>query len=335
MDKKLKPLALGVDLGGSKILTAVVNTRGEVLSRDYQATPADEDVEASVQAILKSAGSALKQADLSLAKLSAISIGVAGISNPETGVVFASPHLPKWHNVPLRDIIERESGKKTFLINDAKAAALGELYFGAGRGAQNFIYVTLGTGIGGGIIINRELYRGAIGTAGEIGHMTIDDEGPRCACGNKGCWEALASGSALAREAKLQIQKGTPTSILDYTGGDMSKVTAQVIQAAAEHGDTLAKELIARTGHYLGVGLANLINIFNPELIVIGGGLANMGDMLLGPAFKVAGDRAFKETYRVVRFVLAELGENAGVIGAATFAFNEMKRTSGSILDEE
>jgi glucokinase len=329
MKENPKPVVLGVDLGGSKILTAVINTQSKILSHDYRATPASKGAEVVVQEILDSADHALEQAGISGARLRAIGIGAPGISNPERGIVFTSPHLPEWHNVPLRDIIEKRSGKKTFLMNDANAAAVGELHFGAGRGARNFIYITISTGIGGGIVINGELYTGAIGTAGEVGHMTIDDNGPLCNCGNKGCWETLASGSALAREAKHQIQKGVPTSILHYAGGDVQKVTAEIIQTAAEHGDALAKELIARTSYYLGIGLANLINLFNPELIIIGGGLSNMGDMLLSPAFKVAGDRAYKEAYRAVRFALAELGVNSGAIGAAAFALSEMKKMGG------
>ena len=326
MNENPKPVVLGVDLGGSKILTAVVNSQGKILSSDYRKTPASEGVEVVVQDILNSADHALEQVGISRTRLYAIGVGAPGISNPETGTIFTSPHLPEWHNVSLRGIIEGRSGKNTFLINDANAAAVGELYFGAGRGARNFIYITISTGIGGGIVINGGLYTGAIGTAGEVGHVTIDDNGPCCNCGSKGCWETLASGSALAREAKHQIQKGVPTSILDYTGGDVQKVTAEIIQTAAEHGDTLAKELIARTSYYLGIGLANLINIFNPELIVIGGGLSNMGDMLLSPAFKVAGDRAYKEACSTVRFALAELGVNSGVVGAAAFALSEMEK---------
>jgi glucokinase len=156
--------------------------------------------------------------------------------------------------------------------------------------------------------------------------MTIDDHGPICKCGNRGCWETLASGTALAREAKHRIKEGVRTSILEYTEGDVEKVTAQVIHSAAEQGDSLAKELIARTGYYVGVGLANLINIFNPQLIVIGGGLSNIGDMLLGPAFEVAGERAYKEAFQAVRFASAELGRNSGVLGAAAFALQEMRK---------
>jgi glucokinase len=218
-------------------------------------------------------------------------------------------------------------GKRTFLINDADAAALGEFYFGAAKGVDDFIYVTLSTGIGGGIVIDGKIHTGAIGAAGEVGHMTIDDNGPICNCGNRGCWETLASGTALTREAKRRIEKGVKTSILEYAEGDLEKVTPETIHSAARKGDSLGKELIARTGYYVGVGLANLINIFNPELIVIGGGLSNIGDMLLKPAFKVAGERAFREAFQAVRFASAGLGRNSGALGAAAFALQEMRKT--------
>ena len=319
-------LILGIDLGGTKILTAVANSQGKILSRDHSITPAKKGYEAVIRSILESAHRALEQANIAISALAAIGVGAPGISNPETGILFTSPNLPGWRDVPLRDIMQERLGKKTFLINDANAAALGELYFGAARGARNFIYITISTGIGGGIIIDGKIYGGAIGVAGEVGHMTIDDDGPICNCGNRGCWETLASGTALAREAKHRIKEGVGTSILKYAEGDVERVTAQVIHNAAEQGDSLAKELIARTGYYVGVGLANLINIFNPELIVIGGGLSNIGDMLLEPAFEVAGERAYKEAFQTVRFASAELGRNSGVLGAAAFAIREIKR---------
>ena len=318
-------LALGIDLGGTKILTAVATSNGELLSRDYTETSAEKGYKAVIELIVESANRALVQAGMSASELAAIGIGAAGLSNPEIGVLFTSPNLPGWHDVPLRDAIEEKMGKKTFLTNDANAAALGELYFGAARGARNFVYVTISTGIGGGIIIGGKIYAGALGTAGEVGHMTIDSDGPLCNCGNKGCWETLASGTALAREARHKIKEGARTSILNYAGGDIDKVTAEVIHRAAEDGDALAKELIARTGYYVGIGLANLVNIFNPELIVIGGGLSNMGDMLLEPAFKVAGERAFRQSFEAVRFARAELGRDSGVLGAAAFALMRVK----------
>ena len=326
MGESSDDLVLGIDIGGSKILTAVFDSQGEILSSDESTTHAIKGSEAVIQSILDSAHRALEQAKVAVSELTAIGIGAPGISNPETGILFTSPNLPGWHNIPLKDILQERLGKKTFLINDANAAALGEFYFGAARGTRNFIYITLSTGIGGGIIIDGKIYSGAIGAAGEVGHMTIDDNGPIWNCGNRGCWETLASGTALAREAKLRIKEGVRTSILEYADGDVEKVTAQVIHSAAEQGDNLAKELIARTGYYVGVGLANLINIFNPELIIIGGGLSNIGDMLLQPALKTAGERAYKEAFQAVRFASAELGRNSGVIGAAVFALRETRK---------
>ena len=325
MSENADDLILGVDLGGSKILTAVVNSRGEMLSSNESTTPATEGHEAVIQSIVDSSHRVLKQADVAISELIAIGVGAPGLSNPETGILFTSPNLPGWRNVPLRDIMQERLDKKTFVINDANAAALGEFCFGAARGTRNFIYVTLSTGIGGGIVIDGKIYSGVIGAAGEVGHMTIDDEGPICNCGSRGCWETLASGTALAKEARHRIKEGVRTSILEYVEGDVEKVTAQVIHSAAKQGDSLAKELIARTGYYVGVGLANLINIFNPELIVIGGGLSNIGDMLLKSAFKVAGERAFKEAFQAVRFASTELGRNSGVLGATAFALQEMR----------
>lgn len=319
-------LILGVDLGGTKILTAVTNSQGKMLSRDHSITPAREGREAVIGSILEAVHRASEQACVAVSDLTAIGVGAPGLVNPDAGTVLTSPHLAGWRDVPLRDIMQERLGKKTFLINDANAAALGELCFGAARRARDFIYVTLSTGIGGGIVIDGKIYSGAIGTAGEVGHMTIDDDGPICACGNRGCWEMLASGTALAREARHRIREGARTAILGYAEGDAEKVTAQVIHSAAKQGDSLAKELIARTGYYVGVGLANLVNIFNPELIVIGGGLSNIGDMMFEPAFKVARERAYKDAFQAVRFASAELGRDSGVLGAAAFALQEMRR---------
>jgi len=319
-------LTLGVDLGGSKILTAVVNARGVMLSSDENITPATEGHETVIQSIVDSAHRVLKQASVAISEVCAIGIGAPGISNPETGILFTSPNLPGWRDIPLRDIMQERLGKKTFLTNDANAAALGEFYFGAARGVRNFIYVTLSTGIGGGIVIDGKIYSGAIGAAGEVGHMTIDDKGPICNCGNRGCWEMLASGTALAREARHRIKEGVKTSILEYAGGDVEKVTAKVVHNAAEQGDGFAEELITQTGYYVGVGLVNLINTFNPELIIIGGGLSNIGDMLLKPAFKVAEERSYKEAFQAVRFASPKLGRSSGVLGAAVFALQEMNK---------
>ncbi|MDH4367392.1 MAG: ROK family protein [Dehalococcoidia bacterium] len=328
MRDDITTLTMGIDLGGSKILTAIVDTQGGMLSSDESVTPATKGLEAIIQSVVDSAHNALQRAGVTMPEICAIGVGAAGISNPEAGILFSSPNLPRLRNVLLRDIMQERLGKRTFLINDADAAALGEFHFGAAKGVDDFIYITLSTGIGGGIVIDGKIHTGAIGAAGEVGHMTIDDDGPVCNCGNRGCWETLASGTALAREARKRIEKGARTSILEYAEGDVEKLTPQAIHSAAQQGDSVAKELIAWTGYYVGVGLANLINIFNPELIVIGGGLSNIGDMLLKPAFKVAGERAFKEAFQAVRFASAGLGGNSGVLGAAVFALQEMRKLS-------
>jgi len=175
------------------------------------------------------------------------------------------------------------------------------------------------TGIGGGIIADGKLYTGACGAAGEIGHMTIDVNGPRCRCGNVGCWETLASGTALAREAVKRITEGARTSIIELVGGDVSKIDAKIVGLAARQGDELAQELVSHLGYYFGVGLANLVNIFNPELILIGGGVAKIGDLLLQPAIKVVKERAFSTSANAVEIKPAILGDDSGIMGAAAF----------------
>jgi len=315
---------IGIDLGGTNVRTAVVNAQGEMLARDQRITPAEEGSDAVVMSILESVNRILAQVHVDVSDLGAVGLACAGLSNPETGVLYTSPNIPALKDVPLAGLVERELGKKVFLMNDANAAAVGELYLGAARGARNFIYVTLSTGIGAGVVIDGEIYAGSTGLASEPGHMVIDDQGPVCYCGSRGCWEPLASGTALARYARQGIQEGIKTSILDYVGGDAEKVTAEDVLKAAQDGDSLAKEVIARTAYYVGVGLANLINIFNPELIVIGGGLTNIGDMLLEPAYEEAKRRAFPQIYQAIRFARAELGQDSGVMGAAIFVLGEM-----------
>src|SRR4030042_1184831 len=214
-------LIMGIDLGGSKILAAGVYPRGEILSIDESGTPAAKERDAIIQSVVDSAHRASEQAGVAISDLYAVGVGAAGISNPEAGILFSSPNLPGLRKFLLGDIMQERLGNKTFLINDADAAALGEFHFGAARGARNFIYITLSTGIGGGILIDGKIYTGAIGAAGEVGHMTIDDNGPICNCGNKGCWETLASGTALAKEARRRIVGGGRTSILEYAEGDI------------------------------------------------------------------------------------------------------------------
>ena len=315
-----KPV-LTVDLGGTKIIAAVVLPDGKIISRNYCLTMADKGPEAVSDRILSAVDRAIAQAKLKTSELIGIGVAAAGVLDTNRGIVTTSPNLPNWRNVPLRDILADKSGVVTYIINDANAAALGEHRFGAGMGFDNIIYLTVSTGIGGGIIIDSKLYSGTDGCAGEVGHMTIKADGPQCHCGSFGCLEALASGWAVAKAAITRINNGEKSSIVELVDGRLESITAEMVAVAARRGDRLAADIVSEAAKYLGIGLANLVNIFNPELIVIGGGLSKMGDMLLKPARKVLKERAFKLPVDTVRVVRARLGNNAGIIGAAAYVF--------------
>ena len=316
---KDKPI-LAIDLGGTKFVAATVSKTGEILSRQYKLTLADEGPEAVIRRMLDTVDDVIRNSDLTSSPPSSIAIAAAGAINSARGIVTSSPNLPGWHDVPLKDMVQEATGVRTTLLNDASAAALGEHAFGAGRGVNNLIYITVSTGIGGGIIIDGKLYGGACGSAGEIGHTTIDINGPHCSCGNVGCLEMLASGKAVAREAQRLISSGARTCILELAEGELQNVTAQTVSAAAQRGDATARAIIAKAAAYLGVGLVNLVNIFNPEMIIVGGGMSKMGDALLDGARKVVAERAFQLPAEAVRIVPSQLGDNAGILGATAFA---------------
>jgi glucokinase len=315
-----KPV-LAVDLGGTKIIAAVVLPNGKIISRNYCLTMADKGPRAVSDRIMSAVNRAIAQAELKTSELIGMGIAAAGILDTNRGIVTTSPNLPNWHNVPLLDILADKSGVVTYIINDANAAALGEHRFGAGVGFDNIIYLTVSTGIGGGIIIDGELYSGTNGCAGEVGHMTIEADGPQCHCGNYGCLEALASGWAVAKAAITRINNGEKSSIIELVDGMLENITAETVAVAARRDDRLAADIVSEAARYLGIGLANLVNIFNPELIVIGGGLSRMGDLLLKPARELLKERAFQLPADTVRVVRSRLGSNAGIIGAAAYVF--------------
>jgi glucokinase len=321
MPKADKRLALSIDLGGTKILAALVTPEGNIVSQVTIPTMAKSGPDAVIERMLSAAERAVKPGGVKPSRPAGIALAIAGIIDSRHGIVTTSPNLPGWKNIPLRDEIARRLGAATRLVNDADAAALGENRFGAGRGARNMVYITVSTGIGGGIIINGNLYSGASGCAGEFGHMTIDPDGPKCACGRNGCWEALASGSAIAREARRRLAAGEP-SLLSNTHPARA-VTAEAVGEAAGKGDRLAIKVITTAGRYLGIGLANIINIFNPEMIVIGGGVSNLGETLLTPARRVIRQRAFDLPLSAVHIVRSQIGAAAGALGAAALVFDE------------
>ena len=316
-------LVIGIDLGGTKISTALVDGSGRIIAHDYRETLAAQGQDAVVARMLDAAGDVMAQAEVQRPQVAAVGIGAPGPLDVGAGVVVDPPNLPGWDHVPLKQLIEDGLGITTFLENDANAAALGEHRFGAGGGVAHMIYVTVSTGIGGGLILNGELYHGASGMAGEVGHQTIVPDGPRCGCGNYGCLESLASGTAIARRARERVAQGAPTLIAELAEGDLERITAKLVAEAASRGDGEAQRILAEAMDYLGIGMANLVNLFNPQLIVIGGGLTNIGESLFGPVRRAIDQRAFRAQAQAVRVVPAELGDNVGVLGAAAVALRK------------
>ncbi len=310
---------VAVDIGGTKVLAAVVTPAGELHHQEVILTRPDQGVDAAVRRIGDLVQSVLDRAGLAVASLAGIGVACAGGIDTARGVIVTpSPHLPGWAGLPLRDRLRERFPVPAALLNDASAAALGEHRYGAGRGASHLVLLTLGTGIGGGIVTDGKLYLGACGAAGEIGHMTVAD-GPKCGCGNTGCLEMLASGTAIAREADRRLRDGEPSVLAAMAGETGTPLTAEMVAEAAASGDALAKSVLERAAYYLGVGLVNLVNIFNPEVIVLGGGMAELDHVFVDPARELVAERAFGVSAAAVRIVKAELGNEAGVCGAAAY----------------
>ncbi|HXY73734.1 MAG TPA: ROK family protein, partial [Dehalococcoidales bacterium] len=314
MSKNTPETVITVDLGGTKILSAIINRECQIIAFDQRPTKSNTGIDGVFGNIISSIKTVVNQTHLQ-DESAAIGICAPGIINRQKGIVYRSPNLPGWENIEIKRLMEKATGRKTFLINDAKAAALGELHYGAAKGIKNCIYLTISTGIGGGIIVGGKLYSGYSGIAGEIGHMVIEPDGIACDCGSRGCWEKYASGTAIAERAKYGITNGQKTKLVELVGGKLEKVNARIIQKAALSGDKFAKELITESACYLAMGFGSLINIFNPEMIIIGGGYARMGKILLKPAFELAAKYSFKEPYTANHFRLAKLGSNSGIIG--------------------
>jgi glucokinase len=314
------------DIGGTKVLAAVVAADGTLAGRPVGLpTQAHRGPDAVTERIVQALRRAVRDAGRSAGEVAGIGIACAGLVELGKGVVVSSPNLPGWDRVPLREHIESALGVKTFLDNDANAAALGEHRFGAGRGYSHLMFITVSTGIGAGLVLGGQLYTGAWGTAGEVGHMTVEAEGPPCVCGQRGCLEALASGTAMAREAIRRLKAGEPSRLRELSRGRPERVTAELIGQAAKDADGLAREVVQRAGTYLGIGLANVVNLLNPEVIVVGGGVSRMGEMLLGPARAAMKERAYALAVHDVRVVEAAQGEMAGVMGMASYVLEALQ----------
>lgn len=307
---------LAVDLGGTNIRVAVVSAEGKLTHRRGMATGAAEGPDAVLERIV---GLAREVADAAGAAADApVGIASPGPLDPRTGVVFFTPNLPGWRNVPLGERVASGVGRDVYVANDGNCAALGEVAFGAVRGVRDLVYLALGTGVGGGVISGGHLIDGVRGLGAELGHSVVALDGPRCTCGSVGCLEAFASGWAIGREGQLVATTEDGRAILEAAGG--GPITASVIMRAAEAGDPAAGAILERAGWALGAAIGAFVNIFNPELVVIGGGVAVLGDWLLVPAKRAMLAHAFLANREDVRFAMSALGDDTGLFGAAALA---------------
>ncbi len=310
--------ALAIDLGGTELRAAIVDRNGQLIA--FAATPTD--ARGGPNAVIAQIVSLVDQVRVEAGSCSIMGLGIgsAGPLDPLTGTVIAPPTLHGWRDVPLAAILHDRLAMPVLLENDANAAALGEWRFGAGRGTQSMAFVTVSTGIGGGIIADGKLLHGRRGLAAEIGHMTIAaDSDELCACGARGCWEAMASGTALSRDATRLAASGEASLLKKLAGS--GPVTGHHIAQAARESDKIALSLLANEARWLGIGLANLLHLYSPERLIIGGGVGNLLELMHEGIERVINERAMS-AYRDVPVIAAELGRNAGLIGAASMIFN-------------
>ncbi|HUR13116.1 MAG TPA: ROK family glucokinase [Mycobacteriales bacterium] len=309
-------LAIGVDVGGTKVAAGVVDEQGQVLAKTRRPTPSQspDDVQRTIAELVAE----LRQDH----DVEAVGIGAAGFVDVERATVLFAPNLA-WRDEPLRDAVQELVDLPVVVENDANAMAWAEHRFGAGRGHDHLVCVTVGTGIGGGIVLDGRLYRGRWGAGAEVGHMQMVPDGRRCGCGQSGCWEQYCSGRALVREARevADVWPGLGARLLELGGGFPEGITGPAVTQAAREGDPAALECVRIIGEALGQGLADLAAVLDPGAFVVGGGVADAGELLLGPARAVFGQRLTGGTHRPhAPVLLAELGNDAGLVGAADLA---------------
>ncbi|MDI6760081.1 MAG: ROK family protein [Candidatus Brocadiaceae bacterium] len=305
----MKGFILAADVGGTNMRTALLNVEGEVLKSLKRPSLAHKGREALIKRLVQMFQDTLREGGADIRKIRGIGVGFPGPLDTERGIVFNPPNLKGWQEVYLRDILEQEMGRPVALENDANAAALGEYWKGAGRGTRSLVCLTLGTGVGGGVVLEGRVWHGAKGIAGEIGHMTLVKNGRRCGCGNRGCLETYGSATGIITTMKGLLER--------HHIKPKEAVTLERMGKWARAGDSLAQRAIKETGLSLGIGIANVANLLNPEMIVLSGGVTNLGGYLFGPLREEVKKRALPKAVEGLRIVRAELGDSAGVIGAA------------------
>lgn len=306
---------LGIDLGGTQVKVAVVSATGAILEESVFSNSIDSVPAQVVEQIITHA-----RGMKNFKKLSGTGIGVAGDIDQKKGAVRFSPNLTAWKNTPLRDMLKGKLPEPILIDNDANVAALGAFWLEAKGKVKNLVCVTLGTGVGGGLVCDGKLYRGTTGSAGEIGHMPLDPNGPQCNCGSQGCIERYVGAPYLSIEAQGAVKAGKSKLMLKMAGGRIEDITPAIITRAANQGDPIANSIWEQAGERLGVVLAGVINLINPEVIVLAGGVSRAGNLLLSPIKKTVADRAFRTPTRACRIIISKYNQKLGVVGAALLA---------------
>jgi glucokinase len=314
----MKRYVIGLDIGGTKISCVVGTRKGEILDKVTLSTEIEKGPDYTIKKIIGNVKDLLKGSNINLREVKGIGIGAPGPLDPIKGIILNTPNMPGWNGICLKEIFDREFNLPVILDNDANAAALGEKIFGAGKDIKDMFYFTVSTGIGGGLIIGGKIYHGASFDAAEVGHTVVLPDGPECKCGKHGCLEALASGTAIARNAREKLRTNPHSLILKLAENNIELVTAKIVSQAAKMGDKLANQIYQEAGRFLGIGVANVLNLINPQMVVIGGGVSYAGELLFKPVRESAKREAFARTYEVCPIVPSRLGEMVGDLGAVS-----------------
>ena len=325
---------IGIDLGGTNLRAAVANTEtGEIYHQRQCPTLASEGQEAVIQRIVGLINDLTLADGGSACDIQGVGIGVPGTPDIDKGVIQILPNLPgRWLNVPLQSILQEQVKLPVALINDVRAITLGEWTFGAGRGVDTVACLAIGTGIGGGVVVNGQFHLGIGGTAGEFGHHVVEVDGLPCGCGGRGCLELYASGPAIAAMGVKEVMHGHTTRIGELADHDLNRIDAEVIVQAAREGDPIAVDILRRAGKYLGIAVGNILGVISPQRIIFGGGVSRAGDLLLKPIMETVSERMNVLPVGKVEFVMAELGINGGLIGAALWAKRRCKEIGDQVL---
>lgn len=324
------PYYFGIDIGATWIKVGLVTTEGVLISREEVATKTVSSPAHFLATARETMNRLLEREHFQKGWVRAIGVGAPGWVDYSAGIVYELTNIPGWQQVPLAKELERESGVATFVDNDANVMAAGELVHGAGKGFRDFVCLTLGTGVGGAIVVGGDIYRGAGGLAGEIGHMTLDLNGRQCPCGAKGCLERYVGNHSIVENAVRRIREhpdSRKSIILQLADEKIEKITPKLLTEAASRGDETALAVWLETGRYLGTALAVLVNLLNPECFIIGGGVADAGDFLFGPMRETMESLAMNQVGKSTPIFRAKLGADAGMIGAATFAMEYSGRS--------